>query len=595
MKRLADYVIERLNLAGVKHIFTVTGRGILYLSDAIAGHKEIDGISVHHEQAAAFASIAYSQATDNLGVCLVSTGCAATNAITGLLCAWQDGIPCIFISGQNMLNETVRYTGIPIRTYGAQEADIISVVEPLTKYSVMITDPEMIAYELDKCIFTAMSGRKGPVWIDIPLDVQNSRIEPEKLKRFCMNDDEKKITEEDVKYIIEAINNSQRPIILIGSGIRNAGASDVFVEFVELTNIPVTFAASAVDIYGTSNKLSIGSVGSLGGSREGNFAVQNSDLVIVIGSRLPSTTTGPDFHKFARGAKIIVIDIDKAEHSKKTISIDKLIIADAKDVLNKLIDKKIEIKRTSNSWTEKCYHWKEFLTITKEEYKGNERVDLYYLARCLSESLPIDSILLSDAGFEELIIPSSVRLKNTQRCIHSYSQGSMGFALPAAVGAYFATKKSIIAVIGDGSIMMNLQELQTVNYFNIPLKILVINNNAYSVIRKRQKDLFRNRTIGTDKSNGVSCPDFSKVADCFGFRYIKIENNDELYKNLKTIINTEGSILCEIMAVEDQKYLHCSYALNKNKKVVRRPIEDLSPFLDRELFLSEMIIEPVDQ
>ncbi len=593
MIRLADYVIERLYDLSIEHIFTVTGRGILYLSDAVASHKNIKSISVHHEQAAAYGAIAYSQARDSMGACIVSTGCGSTNAITGLLSAWQDAVPCIFISGQNMMNETVRHTGIPIRTYGSQETDIISIVEPITKYSIMITDPNMIAYELDKSISMAMSGVKGPVWIDIPLDIQNARIEPEKLKRFSEKENYIYAKDEDVDYIVESINSSSRPVILIGNGVRNSGAIEEFRDFISKTKIPVTYAPSAVDVYGASNEFSIGSVGSLGGTREGNFAVQNSDLLLVIGSRLSSMITGQDFDKFARDAKTIVVDINEIEHSKKTIKMDRLILADAKDLLNKLLTKKI--KQTRDIWVEKCLHWKNHLAITKEEYGFEERVDLYFLAECLSQILPIDSILLSDAGFEELIIPSTVRFTNTQRCIHSYSQGSMGFALPASIAAYIATKKPVIAVIGDGSVMMNLQELETARYYNIPLKILIINNNMYSVIRKRQEDLFRNRTIGTDKSNGVSCPDFSKIADCFDFKYYIIENNEQLNKDLDTIISTDGPIICEIMAVENQKYLHCSYTLNKNKKIVRRPIEDLSPFLDRDLFLSEMIIEAIDQ
>lgn len=593
MIRLADYVIERLYNLGIEHIFTVTGRGILYLSDALASHKNIESISVHHEQAAAYSAIAYSQARDGIGACLVSTGCGSTNAITGLLSAWQDAVPCIFISGQNMLDETVRYTGIPIRTYGSQETDIISIVEPISKYSVMITDPNMIAYELDKSISIAMSGVKGPVWIDIPLDIQNSRIEPEKLERYSEAENCIYAKDDDVDYIVESINSSLRPTILIGNGVRNSGAIQEFRDFISKTMIPVTYAPSAVDTYGASNEFSIGTVGSLGGTREGNFTVQNSDLLLVIGSRLSSMITGQDFDKFARNAKIIVVDINKLEHSKKTIKMDRLIIADAKDLLNRLLTK--EIKQTNDMWIKKCIHWKNSLSITKEKYNAEERVDLYYLAECLSKILPKDSILLSDAGFEELIIPSSVRFTNTQRCIHSYSQGSMGFALSASIAAYIATKKPVIAVIGDGSIMMNLQEFETARYNNIPLKIIIVNNSMYSVIRKRQEDLFRNRTIGTDKSNGVSCPDFSKIADCFDFKYFKIENNEHLDKNLKAIINTDGPVICEVMAVENQKYLHCSYTLNKNKKIVRRPIEDLSPFLDRELFLSEMIIEAIDQ
>ena len=402
--RVADYIVERLYEEGVKHIFMVTGRGILFLSDAVARHKEIESICMHHEQATAFAAMAYAQYNNKIGACLVSTGCASTNALTGLLCAWQDSIPCIFISGQNKLKETTRYTKKKIRTYGQQETDIISIVEPITKYSTMITDPNDIVYEMDKAIYLSQSGKKGPVWIDIPLDIQNMRIEPEKLKRFT-----------DYHYVSN------------------------FEEALEI--IPTSYAGI---------------------------------------------------------------------NSTKSIS--------KKDESNK--------------------------------------VDLYYLTEVLSDILPKDSVLLTDSGLTELIFSTTIKLKEGQRHLHPISQGSMGYALPAAIGAYCASKKPIIAVIGDGSIMMNLQELQTISYNKIPIKVLVINNNMYATIRNRQEFLFRARTIGTDMSNGVNCPDFKKVADCFEIEYIKIENNLNLIEDLQTVFNKNNSIICEIIGIENQEFAH---------------------------------------
>ena len=592
--RVADYIIAKTFEAGAKHIFMVTGRGALFLTDAVAGHKEIQGISLHHEQAASYAAIAYAQYNGKLGACLVSTGCAGTNALTGVLNAWQDGIPCIFLSGQNKLHETSRYTGIPLRTYGQQEADIIPIVQSITKYAVMITDPKQIVYEMGKALYLAQTGRKGPVWIDVPLDIQNMRIKSDEIENYVIeNKSNFEPLLEDIDYLTKALRNSERPAILIGSGIRSADAVRDFENFIEKYPIPVTYAGSAPDIYGIENPLSIGSVGIMGCTRAGNFTVQNSDLLLVLGCRLSSMTTGPDLSKFAREAKVIVVDIDRIEHSKNIDKIDRLIIADVKCFLISLLNN--EVKRAGKDWLRICLHWKQIFPRCEEEFKTSEKVDLYYLTECLSKAMPEKSVFHSDSGLIELILPTNISFRKDQRCIHPASQGTMGFALPALVGSHYASDCPVIAVIGDGSIMMNLQELETIRYKNIPAKIFVINNNAYAIIRKRQVELFRSRTIGTDQSNGVGCPDFKKVADGFELPYERIDCSFNLQQKIESVINMEGPVLCEIMGLENQEYISSSYARDSNGRIVSRPIEDQSPYLDRELFLSEMIIKPIDQ
>jgi len=594
MLRVADYIMERLCVGGAKHIFMVTGRGVLFLSDAVAAHKELKGISLHHEQSAAYAAVAYAQYTGKPGACLVSTGCAGTNALTGVLNAWQDGVPCVFISGQNKLHETSRYTGIPLRTFGQQEADIISIVDSITKYAVMITDPKQIVYEMEKALYLAQTGRKGPVWIDVPLDIQNMRVRPEELEHFVTeNDSNCDPLPEDIQYVSKVLRNSNRPAILIGSGIWSADAVRDLEAFLAKYSIPVTYAGSAPDTYGLDNPLSIGSVGTMGCSRAGNFTVQNSDLLLVLGCRLSPMTTGSDCGKFARAAKVVVVDIDRVEHSKNNVKIDRLIIADVKKFLTSLMDE--DIKRADEEWRNKCLHWKQIFPKCEEKYKTSEKVDLYFLAECLSEALPVGSVFLSDSGLVEVILPTNISFRKDQRCIHPVSQGSMGFALPGLVGVHYASDRPVIAVIGDGSIMMNLQELETIRYNNIPAKIFVINNNAYAVIRKRQVDLFRSRTIGTDPSNGVGCPDFMKVAKGFEIPYVRIDSSLDLQQKLKSIIEMDGAVLCEIRGLENQEYIRSSHARNSEKRVVVRPIEDQAPYLNRELFLSEMIIKAIDQ
>lgn len=594
MTRVADYIVERLYAETVKHIFMVTGRGSLFLSDAVARHQDTTGISVHHEQAAAYAAVAYAQYNDRLGACLVSTGCAGTNAITATLSAWQDGVPCVFVSGQNMLQETSRHTGIPIRTFGQQEADIVSIVEPITKYATMITDPAQIAYQMDKALHMAQTGRKGPVWIDVPLDLQSMRVEPDALHRLETDGDNTCDPDpEDLAYVQHCLNEARRPVLLIGNGIRSSGATEILEEFVARHPLPIVFSGSAPDVYGSDKRLSTGSVGIMGCSRAGNFALQNADLLLVIGNRLSPMTTGSDYCKFARAAKTVVVDIDPAEHAKNTVRIDKLITSDAGRFLRGL--RELGVTPASSEWIEKCAHWKDIFPKCDEKQRASDAIDLHYLAEALSDTLPENAVFVSDSGLAELILPTNIDFRKGQRCIHPASQGAMGYALPAAIGAYFSSGNPIIAVIGDGSIMMNLQELETIRYHRVPIKIIVVNNNAYAVIRKRQVELFRKRTIGTDPSNGVSCPDFEKLSATFDIAYMRINDSSQLPVKLKELLAMDGPAICELRGLESQGYVSIDHARTGDGKFARRPLEDQSPFLDRETFLSEMVIEPIDQ
>lgn len=593
MTRLSDYVIATLYKNYIKHIFMVTGRGALFLNDAVAAHKNMEGISVHHEQSAGYAAVAYSQSNNKLGACLVSTGCASTNAITAVLNAWQDGVPCVFISGQNKLEETTYHTGVPIRTYGQQEANIIPLVDSITKYAVMITDPKKIVYELEKALYLAQSGRKGPVWIDIPLDIQNMRINLEEAEHFVPNEKFKfEPTLNDLNYIEEELNRAKRPVVLVGSGITLSESYDELKMFIEDKQLPLVYSPSAADVYGIDNELSIGSVGIMGCSRAGNFTIQNSDLVLVLGNRLNSMVVGEKC-QFAREAKVIVVDIDPIEHTKDAVNIDRIVISDVNKTLNALLSK--NINQVQNSWVEKCKHWKKVFPKCEDTFRSEDKVDLYHLAEDLSKVLPSKSTVVTDSGLIELILPSNMSFTKDQRCIHPISQGAMGVVLPAIIGAHYSTNNPVIAVVGDGSIMMNIQELITISYRKIPAKIFVVNNNAYAVIRKRQKELFRNRTIGNDPSDGVGMPEFKNLAKTFNLSYVKIETSKNLKNNLQSVIDMEGPVLCEIMGLVDQTFIGSGHARNSSGRIVTRPIEDQRPYLERDLFLSEMVVEPINQ
>lgn len=445
---------------------------------------------------------------------------------------------------------------------------------------------------MDKAIYYATHGVKGPVWVDVPVDVQNMRVEPEELLRWDAPIEEYPITESEVKAIVDTINAAERPVFLIGSGIRSAHAIDEFRALVEKLQMPVVFSASAVDTYGTKNELGIGTVAAIGGTRVGNFTVQNADAVICLGCRLSPMTTGSQYEKFARAAKVVVVDIDENEHSKETIKIDAFIKADVKDTINKLIAS--DIKAVNKTWIEKCLHWKLIFPKCEEIYKQSELADLHNIAATLSEVLPEDAVVLCDAGMEELITPTVIDYGNNQRCLHPASQGCMGVALPAAMGAYYACGHAVTAVIGDGSVMMNLQEMQTIAFNKMPIRIVIVNNGIYSVIRKRQVELFRTRTVGTDTANGVTVPDFKKVADCFGLNYMRVEGTADMKEKFAELQTIDEPTICEVMAVPDQEYLRTAATFNSQRRFVNRPIEDLFPWMDRETFVKEMIVEPID-
>lgn len=593
MERVADYVVDRLVENGIKHIFMITGRGILYLTDAVAKNRDIESVSTYHEQGASYAAMAYAAATDGMSACLVSTGCAAANAVTAALCAYQDNLPVVFISGQNMLNETTRHTGVPIRTYGSQEADIISVVQSVTKYAKMIEEPETVAQVMDEALHLANEGRKGPVWIDIPLDVQNGRIERDTLKRLIPDLDSQVL--DFSQPILDGLKDAKRPLLFVGGGVRSANAIAELEQFITVTGVPVVFSASAVDAFGSDNELSIGAVGSIGGSRAGNFAVQNADFILVLGSKLCSQTTG-EAKQFARNAKIIVVDIDKNEHKKKGVAISLEINQDVKVFLKNLLSHSLDIK--CDEWREKCNHWKKRFSVKNEvfvrELKEDNKIDLYRFADCLSDCLGDEATVITDAGFEELIVPSTIRYKKKQRCLFPAAQGAMGYAIPAILGAYYAGKKDIVAVVGDGSIMMNIQEMLLISKYHIPAKIFVINNDMYAVIRKRQKDLFRTRTIGNDESDGVVTPDFKRLAEGFGVPYSSILGTDDLQKEITKVLNVSGPQLCEVHCVSEQNYLHTSFGYNEKRRLVRKSLEDLSPFLEHDIIREEMIVPMIE-
>ena len=592
MIRVADYIMNRIMEEGVKHLFYVPGGQCVYLMDALRRAENLEGISVHHEQAAAMAALSYAQYNNHLGACLVTTGCAGTNTMTGVLHAWQDSIPCLFVSGQQNVNQTIRGCGLPVRQIGVQEADIVTLVSPITKYAVMITKPEEIAYQLDKAIYEATSGRKGPVWIDVPLNIQNSMVDETKLEHYIPQNLKPQLSLEDAEYIKKCFDEAERPVLFAGQGVRSAGAVDALRAVAEKYHIPVVFTRLSVDMMEYTHPYNMGVVCSVSANRYANFIIQNADFVLNVGCRLSIDTTGPEQEQFAREAKIVAVDVDEVEHKKNGVKLERVIIADAKNTLEEILH--LDCKETNDEWINKCNHWKTIFRSYEDDVVEKEQIDIKYFLDRLSNVLPANTTLLSDAGMTGAIVSANCHLKKGDRMIHAYAQGEMGFVLPGAFGAACASDGTIVAIAGDGSIMMNLQELQTLmrNQFNV--KLIINNNDGYSGVRHGQKAHFRGKSIGTDPSNGIDFPQFSKIADAFGIRYVKIKNTSDIENGLAEVFAKSDPCICEVFSDPEQFDLHNALVMYGKRKFEFRPIEDQSPFIDRDVFFDEMIVQPLE-
>lgn len=595
--RVADYIADYIYQLGVKHIFMVSGGGMMFLSDGIAQHPRLKPVCNHHEQASAMAAVSYAKYTGNLGVAYVTTGCGGTNTITGLLGAWQDNVPCLFISGQCKRKETVRNSGLALRQFGVQEADIIAIVQPLTKYAAMINDPEQIAYHLDKAVSLAKKGRPGPVWLDIPLDVQGASINENVLRRYQESESVRSYKEEpsadEIAAIDAHIKASKRPVIIAGQGIRLAKAIPQFKTFLARHKIPIVASRLGIDVLPSNHPLFIGRIGNKG-DRAGNFAVQNADLVIAIGSRLSVSSTGHEYRAFAREAKVVVADIDPIEHQKNTVKIDLFINADA----GKFLDALSALPAMHPAaWIEKCRRWKKIWPVCLPEYSRQRKaINLYYFTDRISRKMKDDSVIISDAGSAFYVISQGVQLRKKQRYITSGGQAEMGYTLPASIGVSMARKGGeVIGITGDGSFQMNIQELQTIVHHKLPIKIFVWNNSGYLSIRATQAKFFDGRFIGTHKETGVSFPDLKKIANAYGIRYFRVSESGKLDSIISQVLKSPEAAICEVICFPDQEIVPTVSSLRKEDgTMVSKPLEDMYPFLEREEFKRNMIIRPLE-
>ena len=598
MMRVADYITSFIYDLGIKDIFMLTGGGAMFLNDAAAQNKNIRGIFNHHEQASSMAAFAYSKYTENWGAAYVTTGCGGTNAITGLLDAWQDNVPVFFISGQVKRADTIWHMQVPLRQYGTQEVEIIPIVQSLCKYAVMVTDPLKIRYHLEKAAYLATHGRPGPVWLDIPMDIQGMPFEEKELESF--NPDELKLEYKievdslELKQLETMLKNAKRPVIIAGHGIRLAHAIPEFKAFIEQYNIPFVGTYLATDYVPGDHPLFIGRTG-LKGDRAGNFAMQNADLIISIGSRLGVTVIGYDYKQFAREAKIAVVDIDPLEHKKKTINVDLLINADAKKFL---ADFRPQDLSGFQQWQEQCLAWKEKYPVCLPEYRESEKgINLYYFMDELCKHLRPDSVVVADAGSAIYVSAQGFKATSNQRLILSGAQAEMGFTIPACIGVSTAKNDGeVVGITGDGSFQTNIQELQAIVHYHLPIKLFVWNNNGYLSIRSTQNRLFQGRLYGTDASNGVSLPDTRKIADAYGINYVKLDGNDNLGERINKVLEMKGPVICEVMCINDQEIVPTvSSKKLDDGRMVSKPLEDMYPFLEREEFKKQMVIKSLEE
>ncbi len=587
--KVSNYISQFLVDHGIDTAFTVTGGGAMHLNDAFGHQEGMHCVYNHHEQACAIAAESYARIHNKIAACVVTTGPGGTNAITGVVGGWLDSIPMLIISGQVRYDTTARWSGLGIRAMGDQEFEITKAVDCMTKYCEMVTDKNKIRYCLEKALKLSQQGRPGPCWLDIPLDIQGSYVDTDDLYPYDGEGDEtlpEVPSDEVILEVIDMIKNAERPVFNAGNGIRIAGAFEEFRSVIEKLNIPVVTGWDSIDLIEDEHPLYVGRAGIMG-DRPGNFAVQNSDVFFSVGSRLSIRQVGYNYKSWARCAKKIVVDVDPEELKKPTVNPDMPICADAKAFLKRMDELLSDDKLfTKENWNETCRSWKkDYPVVLPKHYEQTEPVNVYAFIKELSSRLNEGQITVVGNGSACVVGSHGYVIKKNQRFIINSAIASMGYDLPAAIGACVCDhSQDIINVTGDGSIQMNLQELQTIVQNKLPIKIFMINNGGYHSIRQSQMNFFGEPLVGVGQdSNDLSFPDMSKLIPAYGIPYVKIEKTAELGAKIEETLAIEGYAFCEIMVDPEQKFEPKS-ATKKlpDGSLVSAPLEDLAPFLPRE-------------
>lgn len=581
-KRVADIVMEVLVNNGITDCFAVVGGGAMHIDNALAKCDEMNKIFCHHEQTCAMAAEGYAKASGRMALVSVTSGPGALNTFNGVQGAWVDNIPMIIIAGFPRYDTSVEPTGLALRCRGVQEFDAVSAVQGFTKYAKLVTDPLAIRKEIEKAIDIANSGRKGPVWISIPLDVQSAIVEEQELYSYdTVITNACDLSDEVVTKINEMIKYAERPCILTGSGIRSAGAIELFRLWVTKVNVPIVGGALQPDIMYEGAHLYYGMSGAIG-PRKGNFIIQESDLIIVIGNSLSTKQTGFNQDLFAPNAKIIMIDVDSNEMEKPGLHIDYKICVDAKSFFEFTMSK-ITKWKTRMEWITYCESLDDIIgDIDEPVYESmSERISYKSLAKTTLDQMKEDAVLaLGNSNGIAGFLQNDVKTKY-QKTIVNYNTGSMGDDITEAIGVSVALKKEVICATGDGSFMMNIQELQTIKHYNLPIKIIVMSNEGYGALRQTNKNFFDGTYIGCDATTGVSFPDFSKIAFAFGYEYIKAENIGELEEKMKEFMCKDGNSIFEVFQKLDDPVLpKVASKMNEDGTFNTPALHQMFPYID---------------
>lgn len=592
---VSDYIFEFLKKKGVDTAFLVTGGQAMYLNDALARCPEIKAICTHHEQSAGMSADAYSRITGKLGVAVVTAGPGSINVMNGLVGGWTDSAPMMIISGQSALSCVEYQEKSGIRQFGIQGIYIKPFVEKATKYFVTVDDPSKINYYMEKAYYLATTGRPGPVWIDVPLDIQRMQV-PEKMQSsFTPESKDLLLNSErisNVKQVCELLKESVRPLIVAGQGVRLSGARESFVKLIEKLQIPVITSRLGLDLLESSHDLFVGHPGNYG-DRAANFAVQNADLIIAIGSRLATATIGHDAKQFGKHAKIVVVDIDPKELIKPGIDVLLRIHDDAKSFIREL-DAEMDSTDMKNheEWKVKCQEWKNKYPVVLPEYSQETPINSYHFVDRLCEKTDKDYAVLVDTGSCFHVACQAWKIKKDQRFLTTGGLSSMGY-WAAGIGACAANNyKNTIVITGDGSLQMNIQEFATIKQNNLPIKVFIFNNNGYLLIRQTQRNFMEGRLFGEGPTSGVWCPDSLKIAAAYGIKGVRIDSLDDLDSKIEEVLTFDGPVICDVMTPEWQLIIpRVSSDKLPDGTLVSRKYEDMFPYLDAEEFKKNMISE----
>ena len=587
-QRVADYIADFLFKNGVTQIFSVVGGMAMHLNNAFEMSPHLNVLYNHHEQACAIAAESYSRIENKMAAVCVTSGPGGTNALTGVLCAYQDSLPMIVISGQVRSETMIESTGLQLRQFGEQEYSIISSVTPMTKYATTITDARQIAYHIGKALHVAQTGRPGPCWVDIPLDIQGQIIETDDLNMY-VPPEEVPIDDTLIEKIITELRIAKRPVIIAGSSIRTSGALVKFQELIDTLQIPVVCPTSTVDLMPPNQKNYYGMFGVFGG-RAGNFIVQNADLLVSLGARLSFKQIGFNYGNFAPNAKKIVVDIDSQELRKPTLKVDLQVCANVKDIILSLCTVKPELEEKSD-WLNYCDTIKGEFSNLKISHRDS--ISAYRFAPEFFRKADNNTVVVVGNNCAAVSVLQCGIQKFGQRIYGNVNCGTMGYDLPAAIGAVIASGNEVYCMTGEGSFQMNIQELQTIAHNNLPVKIVIFNNNSYQAIVNTQKNFFNGEFAGCNSDSGISFPSFKKLAEAYDFPICTITKSGEINDAIDWLLSIQGRAMLELMQTEpDPIEPKLSSRQLANGNMVSTPIDDMFPFLSRDEYNKYTFKEP---